>query len=120
MDAAKHDLIVSRTSHLPHVTAAALASLILKPASPKEQAELCANGFRGTTRIASGSPEMWRDISLANRKHLAHSVDAFIGELKQFQAALKKSDAKAIEAFFATAKQRRDNWCACNASPSAE
>jgi prephenate dehydrogenase len=120
MDAAKHDLIVSRTSHLPHVTAAALAGLVLKPASPREQPGLCANGFRDTTRIASGSPEMWRDIALSNRKHLARSVDAFIGELKQFQSALKQNDAKAVEAFFATAKQRRDNWCACGASPSTE
>lgn len=120
LDAAKHDLLVSRSSHLPHVAAAGLASLILGPTQPKEQTALCANGFRDTTRIASGSPEMWRDISLANRKNLAQSVDAFIGELKKFQSALKKSDAAAVEKFFATAKERRDNWCACCASPSPE
>lgn len=120
MDAAKHDLLVSRSSHLPHVTAAALASLILNPTQPREQAKLCANGFRDTTRVASGSPEMWRDISLANRKNLSRSLDTFIRDLKQFQSALKKSEAKAIEKFFATAKERRDNWCACCASPSAE
>ena len=120
MDAAKHDLLVSRSSHLPHVTAAALASLILNPTQPREQAKLCANGFRDTTRVASGSPEMWRDISLANRKNLSRSLDTFIRDLKQFQSALKKNEAKAIEKFFATAKERRDNWCACCASPSAE
>jgi prephenate dehydrogenase len=120
LDAAKHDLLVSRSSHLPHVAAAGLASLILGPTQPKEQTALCANGFRDTTRIASGSPEMWRDISLANRKNLAQSVDAFIGELKKFQSALKKSDAAAVEKFFAIAKERRDNWCACCASPSPE
>ncbi len=70
--------------------------------------------------IASGSPEMWRDIALANRKNLARSVDAFQTELKNFQAALKQNDAKAIEAFFAIAKQRRDNWCACGVSTSPE
>lgn len=120
MDAAQHDLLVSRSSHLPHVTAAALVNLVLNPASPKSQAGLCATGFRDTTRIASGSPEMWRDIALANRKNLVHSLDAFAAELKAFQAALKRNDTKAIEKFFATAKQRRDNWCACCASPSPE
>ena len=120
MDAAEHDLLVSRTSHLPHVTAAALANLVLNPASPKTQAALCATGFRDTTRIASGSPEMWRDIALANRKNVSQSVDAFVGELKKFQSALKKGDTKAVEKFFATAKDRRDNWCACCASPSSE
>ena len=120
LDAAKHDLLVSRSSHLPHVAAAALAGLVLNPASPEAQAALCANGFRDTTRIASGSPEMWRDIALANRKNLSQSVDAFVGELKKFQTVLKKGDTKAVEKFFATAKDRRDNWCACCASPSPE
>jgi prephenate dehydrogenase len=112
LDAAQHDLFVSRSSHLPHVLAAALANQVLNPASPKMQAALCATGFRDTTRIASGSPEMWRDIALANRKNVSQSVDAFVIELKKFQAALKKSDDDAVEKFFATAKQRRDNWCA--------
>ena len=120
LDAVKHDLLVSRSSHLPHVAAATLAGLILDPAATKEQAALCANGFRDTTRIASGSPEMWRDIVLANRKNVSRSVDAFVGELKKFQAALKRDDAKAVEKFFATAKQSRDNWCAGCASPSPE
>jgi prephenate dehydrogenase len=120
LDAAKHDLLVSRTSHLPHVAAAGLVSLVLGATRSQEQSALCATGFRDTTRIASGSPEMWRDIALANRKNLSQSVDAFIGELKKFQTALKKGDAKAVEKFFATAKERRDNWCACCASPSPE
>jgi prephenate dehydrogenase len=120
LDAAQHDLLVSRSSHLPHVAAAALASLVLDPASPKTQAALCATGFRDVTRIASGSPEMWRDIALANRKNVSQSVDVFVGELKKFQTALRKGDAQAVEKFFATAKDRRDNWCACCASPSSE
>jgi prephenate dehydrogenase len=118
--AAQHDLFVSRSSHLPHVTAAALVNLVLNPTSPKAQVGLCATGFRDTTRIASGSPEMWRDIALANRKNLTRSLDAFTAELKRFQTALRQNDAKAVEKFFATAKEQRDNWCACGASPSPE
>jgi len=120
LDAAEHDLLVSRTSHLPHLTAAALTNLVLNPASPPAQPALCATGFRDTTRIASGSPEMWRDIALANRKNLARSVDALVAELGKFQSALKAGNVKKVEAFFATAKQRRDNWCACLASTSSE
>jgi prephenate dehydrogenase len=120
MDAAQHDLFVSRTSHLPHVVAATLANLVLNPANPKLQSQLCANGFRDTTRIASGSPEMWRDIALANRKNLANSVDKFISELKIFQNALKKNDVRAIENFFANAKSRRDFWCVKSSSNSPE
>jgi prephenate dehydrogenase len=116
----QHDLLVSRSSHLPHIVAAALANLVLSPANPKTLAALCATGFRDTTRIASGSPEMWRDIALANRKNLSRSLDAFVFELQKFQRVLKKSDGKAISKFLETAKARRDNWCACCASPSSE
>ena len=105
-----HDELVGRSSHLPHIVAAAMANLVLDPARPKEQEQLCASGFRDTTRIASGSPEMWRDIALANRHNLTQSLDAFISGLQKFQRALKKSDAKAILKFLETAKARRDSW----------
>ena len=115
-----HDALVSRSSHLPHVVAATLANHVLNPAHPKPQAALCANGFRDTTRIASGSPEMWRDIALANRKNLAKSLDAFIADLQKIQRRVRQGDAATIMNFFETAKQRRDDWCASCASPSPE
>ncbi|HXE41657.1 MAG TPA: prephenate dehydrogenase/arogenate dehydrogenase family protein [Candidatus Baltobacteraceae bacterium] len=116
----QHDLFVSRTSHLPHVVAATLANLVLNPAQPKAQSQLCASGFRDTTRVASGSPEMWRDIAMANRKNLAKSLNAFISELQKFQRTLKSADAKVISKFFETAKLRRDKWRASSASTSSE
>ena len=116
MDAAQHDRLVSRSSHLPHLAAAALVNVILDPAAPSAQAGLCATGFRDTTRIASGSPEMWRDIALANRKNLVRSLDAFMAELKKFQATLKSGDEPAVEKFFADGKLRRDHWCANGAA----
>jgi prephenate dehydrogenase len=115
-----HDALVSRSSHLPHVVAATLASYVLGPGRPKHQAALCANGFRDTTRIASGSPEMWRDIALANRRNLSIAVDAFIADLRKLQRSLAKSDVKAVTTFFETAKRRRDDWCSRTASPSPE
>jgi prephenate dehydrogenase len=115
-----HDVLVSRSSHLPHVIAATLASHVLNPVHPEPQAALCANGFRDTTRIASGSPEMWRDIASANRRNLAKSLDTYIADLQKFQRLVKKGDVSAIMKFFETAKQRRDGWCAGCASASPE
>ena len=116
-----HDELVSRSSHLPHIAAATLANLILDPSHPKSQPLLCANGFRDTTRIASGSPEMWRDIALANRKNLSRVLGVFIEDLEEFQHALDNGDIKAIEEFFQKAKERRDEWRTQSASnPSNE
>jgi Prephenate dehydrogenase len=120
MDANLHDELVSRSSHLPHLTAAVLTNLVLNPKLPKEQAKLCATGFRDTTRVASGSPEMWRDIAMANRKNLGRTLKRFIRDLQQIQNALEQADVTALEKFFQQAKQRRDHWCAACASPSPE
>lgn len=112
-----HDELVSRSSHLPHVVAAALANSVLDSKHGAEQPLVCAAGFRDTTRIASGSPEMWRDIALANREHLARALGAFTDDLRKFQLALEQNDAAAITKFFETGKQRRDGWLGNGSSP---
>ena len=108
MNPVQHDDLVSRASHLPHVVAAGLANYVLSPVHAKEQAELCAGGFRDTTRIASGSPQMWRDISLANRRNLSRVLGVFIEDLEEFRRALDEGDARVVEEFFQSAKARRD------------
>jgi prephenate dehydrogenase len=115
-----HDKLVSRSSHLPHVVAAQLANLILSPQHPEEQRMLCANGFRDTTRIASSSPEMWRDITLANRKNLLGALEGFIAALQEFRRDLKNKDAKAVSKFFEQARERRDGWAQRAPSRSPE
>jgi prephenate dehydrogenase len=106
----KHDELVSRTSHLPHVIAATLANVVLGGKPSLQQGSLCANGFRDTTRIASGSPEMWRDIAMANRKNLGQALEKFGRELAAFKRGLAKGDAAAVSKYFEQAKMGRDRW----------
>lgn len=106
-----HDQLVARSSHLPHLVAATLATTVLDPKRPKEQGKLCATGFRDTTRVASGSPEMWRDIALTNNRELLHALRAFGRELKHAQAVLATNDPDRIFAYFERARARREAWC---------
>jgi len=115
-----HDDLVSRSSHLPHVVAAQLANFVLSPGHPKEQGTLCANGFRDTTRIAAGSPEMWRDIAMANRANLLRALSAFESGLRDFRRTLQHGNGRAISKFFEQARQRRVAWSASAGSPSPE
>jgi prephenate dehydrogenase len=115
-----HDELVSRTSHLPHLIAAALVNAVLSTTHRREQDQLCANGFRNTTRIASGSPEMWRDIALANRRNLAPALRRFIKDLNTFHRQLVKGDAIAVSRFFERAKRSRDLWVKKARSGSAD
>ena len=117
---AAHDALVSRSSHLPHVLATQLVNLVLRTGNAKAQAALCANGFRDTTRIASGSPEMWRDIAMANRENLLSALTSFEEGLGEFKRALRSGNDRAISRLFEQARQRRDAWAAGAGSPSPE
>ncbi len=109
-DPATHDELVARSSHLPHVAAAALVGVALGNADPDLTGAVCGPGFRDTTRVASGSPTMWRDIVLQNRGNVAAAIGDAIDRLEEVKKALDAGDAGALERFFAEAKELRDAW----------
>jgi prephenate dehydrogenase len=115
-----HDELVSRSSHLPHVLAAALARFVLDPKFPEEQAGLCANGFKDSTRIAASSPEMWRDIIMANREEIAVALRDYAAELGNFSELMARQEGEAILEFFSQSKALRDGWAAQGSSLSPE
>jgi prephenate dehydrogenase len=113
----RHDELVARTSHLPHVLAAHLARYVLDAGAQPEQKMLCAGGFRDSTRIAAGSPEMWRDIVMMNKAQVAAALGDFSQALAEFQARLERNDPAEIEQFFQQARALRESWgapCAAN------
>lgn len=112
LTAERHDELVARSSHLPHLVAVSLASYVLGPGHGPEQGLLCASGFRDTTRVASGSPEMWRDIALANREAILAALDGFGNSLATLRSAVERGDAAALESILATTRERRERWIA--------
>ncbi len=111
LTAEDHDAIVARTSHLPHVVASALVNAVLVRPRTGES-EFLGTGFRDTTRLASGSPSMWRDIALTNAEAITRSIDELQAELEQLKTALGAKDAAELENFFAEGKSGRDGWIA--------
>jgi prephenate dehydrogenase len=69
-----------------------------------------ASGFRDFTRIAASSPEMWRDICMANREALMSELQQYSAELDVLQQALKNNDAMKLEEIFSLAREVRSNW----------
>lgn len=92
----RHDQAVAAVSHLPHLLAAALVNTVLQTPDSEGILPLAAGGFRDTTRIAAGSPQMWRDIFMANRTQLLEMVGRFRGELDLFERAIEQGRADAI------------------------
>lgn len=103
MSPERHDAILALTSHLPHAAAAALASLLDGP-----EAQFAATGFRDTTRVAGGDPDLWTAIFSANREPVAGQLDRLIARLTELREAITADDRARIHALLDDAKQRRD------------
>jgi prephenate dehydrogenase len=106
----EHDRVFAAVSHLPHLLAYALVDEIAKKPHADVLFQYAASGFRDFTRIAGSSPEMWRDISLANRTALLCELDAYLTQLAQLRSFLAVGDGAALETVYANAQQARKNW----------
>lgn len=107
---AEHDTVFASVSHLPHLLAYALVDDIAKKAHADLLFQYAASGFRDFTRIAGSSPEMWRDITLANRSALLQELDSYTGQLAQLRSHLEAGNGPAIEAIYTNAQRARHNW----------
>lgn len=108
----QHDRVFASVSHLPHLLAYALVDDIARKPHADLLFQYAASGFRDFTRIAGSSPEMWRDIALANQTALLGELDAYLAQLTQLRSALANGDGSAMEAIFANAQQARQRWAA--------
>jgi prephenate dehydrogenase len=110
LDPATHDHVFAAVSHLPHLLAFALVDELAARPDAEDLFRFAASGFRDFTRIAASSPEMWRDISLANRDALLAEVAAFRAQLDRVAAMLAAGDGDGLEAVFAAARAARRAW----------
>jgi prephenate dehydrogenase len=106
----EHDKVFASVSHLPHLLAYALVDDIAAKPRADLLFQYAASGFRDFTRIAGSSPEMWRDISLANRDALLGELDAYMSQLTGLRAMLAAGDGAGIEAVYANAQRARRQW----------
>ncbi len=104
IDPVQHDDMLARTSHVPHVAAAALAVVAGRGGDVRH---LAGNGLRDTTRIAAGRPELWRDICLTNRDAVRAGLHEVRAWLDAFDRALADGDADTLERLLAEGAQAR-------------
>jgi prephenate dehydrogenase len=112
MSAEKHDGIFATVSHLPHVLAFALVEDMASRDNADELFQFAASGFRDFTRIAGSSPEMWRDISFANRTALLNEISTYELALAKLKQTLAAEDSEGLQALFERASKARNDWAA--------
>ncbi|OGS91173.1 MAG: prephenate dehydrogenase [Gallionellales bacterium GWA2_60_18] len=106
----QHDAVFAAVSHLPHLLSFALVHDLSQRDNRDLLLSFAASGFRDFTRIAASSPEMWRDICLANREALLDELGRYQQELETLHQALAAADAGKLEQVFSEARKLRSGW----------
>ncbi|MDR0520903.1 MAG: prephenate dehydrogenase/arogenate dehydrogenase family protein [Planctomycetaceae bacterium] len=103
MSPAEHDRILARTSHLPHLLSALLADRL-----QMQDVRYTGPGYHSTTRLASGLPEMWRDIVSHNTESILEAIRDYEHALRNLREKIESGDWEAVEQFLEHAKRNRD------------
>ena len=103
-----HDKYFAKTSHLPHLIAFALMSMISKSKETKKEI-FTGGGLKDFTRIASSDPKMWEDIFMSNQINMLEVIKSFKSELDHLEKLIKISDSEKLNQFITSAKEFRDS-----------
>ena len=109
MDAKHHDLVLSVTSHAPHLIAFTMVGVAdeFSKVTNSEVINYSAAGFRDFTRLAASDPIMWRDIFLNNKDAALEILGRFTEELFTLQKAIRKKDGEYLLKYFERTRKIR-------------
>ncbi len=109
IDAEMHDELVAGVSHLPILLSSALVSALARSPLWPQMSKLAATGYRDSTRLASGSPELNCGICLTNQSAIINWIDRYIEELKGFRRLVLEG-APRLEESLRDARGIRQRW----------
>jgi prephenate dehydrogenase len=105
-----HDAAFAAVSHLPHLLAFAYFSSVVNQPAGRDLLSLAGPGFRDFTRIAASSPEMWRDVLVANREEVLKQSKRFRQALDALEHVMREGNADALEGLIRGPAEGRANW----------
>lgn len=110
MEAQQHDAILASVSHIPHLLSSVFMWQVASAGDSDLRMALAGSGFRDFTRIAAGSPEVWRDIFLTNRASILAELQEVKAALLQAEGALQAADGEQLQDFLEHAALARRFW----------
>jgi len=105
-----HDTTFAAVSHLPHLLAFALMNTVGGQSSGQNFLSLAGPGFRDSTRIAAGDPQVWRDIFMSNSAEVLAQCQLLRDQLQLFETAMQAQDQRTLEALITQASSTRAHW----------
>lgn len=107
LDAAEHDRLVARVSHLPHAIAAMCVHAACSGVDMAEASKLASTGFRDTTRVSDGFPSMWAEILMENREAVAESLNNASLQIDLLREMLEQGEVARLEHWLEEARRKR-------------
>lgn len=108
MSSDEQDHTTAHVSHLPHITAFALANAVLAESDRQIIFDLASGGFQSTVRLAKSSPEMWGPIFKQNQNYVVESLNVYIKHLEDFKESLLSKDEKHMYELMKNANRLRE------------
>jgi prephenate dehydrogenase len=105
-----HDEIFSTVSHIPHLLAFGLVNLINNKSNKDQLLNFAASGFRDFSRIAASSPEVWRDISLANKRAILNDLKLYQDEISSIIKLIEEENTNELDQYLIKASTTRSEW----------
>jgi prephenate dehydrogenase len=109
LEPSEHDGLVAGVSHLPFLVATTLMNTVAQDATWNDASLLASSGFRDTTRLAAGSPEMYRDICFTNSNAIVRWLDAYATNILSLRDQIAQHDAD-INEIFTKSRLLRQQW----------
>jgi 3-phosphoshikimate 1-carboxyvinyltransferase len=110
MTVQRHDEVLAKTSHLPHLLAFSLVDTLARESQNLDIFRFAAGGFRDFTRIAGSDPSMWHDIFLANEQGILSALDSFSQGVERLKSAIVAHDSDAILGILTRAQVARHHF----------
>lgn len=106
----RHDEVLAKTSHLPHLLAFSLVDTLARESENLDIFRYAAGGFRDFTRIAASDPVMWHDIFLGNKAAVLKALQHFSAGVDELRQAIEQDDSEALLGIFTRAKAAREHF----------
>ncbi|MBI5701375.1 prephenate dehydrogenase/arogenate dehydrogenase family protein [Candidatus Saganbacteria bacterium] len=108
-DPKTHDLVVAGISHVPLAVSVALVNSVMNSEQKDNMKQTASSGFRDTTRVASGDPELGVNMFTTNKKAVLKTLKEFKKALSNIEKLIKTGDSSGLKAELERAKSFRDS-----------
>ncbi|NLX90805.1 MAG: prephenate dehydrogenase [Firmicutes bacterium] len=97
INAEEHDRIMAPLSHLPKLISSGLVNVLGRYREEYRAIfSLAGTGFKETTRIAAGNPQLWLDIFESNKDNLKEALSLFLQEIQTMIVYLDEEDKSGL------------------------